>query len=30
MWRQLDGFPPVVAPSEPKDEKKDKPPKVKM
>jgi hypothetical protein len=30
IWRQLNGFPPVVAPSEPKDEKKDKPPKVKM
>jgi membrane fusion protein, adhesin transport system len=30
LWRQLNGFPPVVAPEEPKDEKKNKRPKVKV
>jgi multidrug resistance efflux pump len=30
LWRQLNGFPPVVADGEPKDAKGDKPPKVKM
>lgn len=30
VWRQLNGFPPVVAQDEPKDEKKSKVPKVKM
>lgn len=30
LWRQLNGFPPVVSQDEPKDAKGDKPPKVKM
>ncbi len=30
VWRQLNGFPPVVSQEEPKDEKKSKVPKVKM
>ena len=30
LWRQLNGFPPVVSQAEPKDAKGEKPPKVKM
>jgi hypothetical protein len=30
LWRQLNGFPPVVAQEEPKDQKKEKVPKVKL
>ncbi|MBL9164267.1 MAG: HlyD family efflux transporter periplasmic adaptor subunit [Planctomycetaceae bacterium] len=30
LWRQLNGFPPVISQEEPKDEKKAKVPKVKM
>jgi multidrug resistance efflux pump len=30
VWRQLNGFPPVISQDEPKDEKKSKVPKVKM
>lgn len=30
LWRQLNGFPPVIAQEEPKNEKKSKVPKVKM
>ncbi|HMP04739.1 MAG TPA: HlyD family efflux transporter periplasmic adaptor subunit [Lacipirellulaceae bacterium] len=30
VWRQLNGFPPVISPDEPKDAKGAKPPKVKM
>jgi multidrug resistance efflux pump len=30
LWRQLNGFPPVVADNEPNDAKGEKPPKVKM
>jgi len=30
IWRQINGFPPVISPTEPKDGKEDKLPKVKM